>query len=80
MKPSKHGATLVHDYQAAAAHIATLTNQALVDFRCIHDTDKAVPAHHFRSTLAEIWPTLCDYQQRGYGVFININQLDGNGR
>ena len=70
----------MHDYAAAAAHITALTNQALVDFRCIHDTDKAVPAHHFRSTLAEIWPTLCDYQQRGYGVFININQLDGRGR
>jgi len=80
----KRGAALVHDYQAAAAHIAALTRQdppnVSVDFRCIHDTRKDVPAHHFRSTLPQIWETLVDYQSRGYGVFININQLDGSGR
>lgn len=51
-----------------------------IDWRCIHDTNKEVPAHNYRGSIDEIWPTLVDYNSRGYGVFCTINALDGVGR
>lgn len=75
---------MVHSFELATAYIATLTGtdgaNTVVEFRCIHDTMKDVPAHHFSGTLTSVWPTLNAYQQRGYGVFINISELDGQGR
>lgn len=72
------------DYNQAYAHIAALTQQspetAIVDIRLIHDQDKAIPAHHYRGTLPQLWQTILNYQNGGYGCFININGLDGNGR
>lgn len=72
------------DFSLATAHIAALTsadpNAAIVDFRCIHDAMKDVPAHSFRGTLQQYWNTLCDYNSRGYGIFLNVNELDGHGR
>ncbi|RUW55648.1 hypothetical protein EOA32_01105 [Mesorhizobium sp. M1A.F.Ca.ET.072.01.1.1] len=74
----------MQDYSQAFAHITALTGQdantAFVNFRCIHDVDKGVPAHSYDGTLPQLWQSLLDYQSRGYGVFININELDGNGR
>lgn len=74
----------MQSFEQAFAHIQALTgqdpNMTLINFRCIHDTNKGIPAHSYDGTLPAIWPTLLDYQARGYGVFININQLDGNGR
>lgn len=46
----------------------------------IHDKDKAKPAHNYRGTLAEMWSTLCKYNADGYGIFCNINALDGVAR
>lgn len=74
----------MQDYNLASAYIAALTQQppetAVVDFRMIHDQNKGIPAHHFRSTLPEIWQSILQYQSAGYGVYVNINALDGNGR
>lgn len=72
------------DYAQAYAYIAALTGQApeqaRVSFRAIHDTRQDVPAYSYDGTLPELWNTLCSYQQHGYGIFVNINELDGNGR
>ena len=62
--------------------IHTLTGDVntTIDWRCIHDQRKDLPAHNFRGSLAETMATLVDYNARGYGIFCTINALDGNGR
>lgn len=50
---------------------------AVIDWRCIHDQDKALAAHNYRGTVNECWATLCDYNARGYGIFSSINALNG---
>lgn len=68
--------------QLAEWYVQALTgdiNSAL-DWRCIHDQRKDLPAHNFRGKLAEIFPTLESYNENGYGIFANINALDGQGR
>lgn len=71
----------VCNYNYAVSHINSLHGiDAVVDFRLIHDTDKGIAAHHYRGTLQSLWNTLCDYNSRGYGVFINLNETDGKGK
>lgn len=64
-------------FEQAAAYISALTGEpvetAYVWFRCIHDTDKARPAHKYYGTLAQLWQTLCEYNGNDYGIFCNIN-------
>ncbi|UCI30514.1 DUF5906 domain-containing protein [Mesorhizobium sp. B4-1-4] len=75
---------VAQNYHQAFAHIAALTgtdpNTTIVNFRCIHDAIKNAPAHSYDGTLPQLWKTFLDYQARGHGVFLNVNQLDGNGR
>jgi hypothetical protein len=70
------------DYNLASAFIAALTGDpsAIVDFRCIHDSDQGVPAIPMRGTLADCWSGICTYNQLGYGAFVAIQELDGAGR
>lgn len=75
---------VAQDYSLASSHTATLTGQpdgsnAIVDIRFIHDTDKARPAIPTRGTLQQLWTTILNYQSQGFGVFINCNEMDGNG-
>lgn len=74
----------MQSYEHAYAHVAALTgsdpNTAIVDFRAIHDIDKTVPGIPRRGTLPELWNELCGWNAQGYGVFINVNAMDGNGR
>ncbi len=51
-----------------------------MDWRCIHDTDKAQPAHNYRGTFDVMRSNLEEYNARGYGIFCTINALDGKGR
>jgi hypothetical protein len=79
------GNPVAQDFSMASAHIAALTGQSdgsnvVVDIRLIHDTDDAKAAIHRRGTLNELWTIIENYQAKGYGAFININELDGNGR
>lgn len=66
----------------AAWFIAQLTGAAdsVLDWRCIHDKDKALPAHNYRGTLAQYRQTLDKYNAEGYGIFCNVNSTDGQGR
>jgi hypothetical protein len=72
------------DYNQAAAWVAALTGldpaAAVLDWRCLHDTDKSLPGHAFRGTLPTCWQQMQTYQTLGFGVFANINEMDGNGR
>lgn len=49
--------------------------ETLIHWRCIHDTDKAAPGHNFYGTLSQHHATLADYNNRGYGIFCNINAM-----
>lgn len=53
---------------------------AILDWRAIHDTDKADKGHARRGTLDQWWHWLCEMNNTGYGIFAVINALDGNGR
>lgn len=74
----------MQDYGSASAYIDALTaNQsasALIDWRAIHDTDKARPAIPFRGTLPDCWQSIIHYNNAGYGIFAVVNELDGYGR
>lgn len=73
---------MTQSFEAAQAYVLALTGDAnaVLDWRCIHDTDKAVPAHNYRGTLTEVWQTLVRYNQNGYGIFACMNAMDGYGR
>lgn len=70
------------DQNLAAWFVQTLSGDAnsVMEWRCIHDSDKARPAHNYRGTLSEMLPTLEKYNNEGYGIFCNINALDGVAR
>lgn len=74
----------MQDYSQALAFINALTggqaDTELIDFRAIHDADKARPAIPFRDTIAAAWSSICHYNNQGYGIFATIAQMDGNGR
>lgn len=61
-------------------HALTGNVETVMDWRCIHDQKKDIPAHNFRGSLSQMLPTLTDYNARGYGIFCTINALDGHGR
>lgn len=73
---------MTQSYEQAAAYITALTGEpvetAQVWFRCIHDTDKGIPAHKYYGTLAQHWQTLCDYNSQGWGIFVNINAFQAD--
>lgn len=73
----------VQDYGQAYTYIAALTRQppetAIIDVRLIHDTDKSVPAIKRRGTLPQLWAEIIDWQNRGYGCFVNVSEMDGIG-
>jgi hypothetical protein len=70
----------MQDYQQAAAYVSALAPGESLDWRCIHDTDRAVPAIIRRGTLEQHWQELCNWNAHGYGVFVTVSALDGTGR
>lgn len=67
----------------ATAYVAAFAGDpatTILDWRAIHDTDKTVPGHARRGTLSEWWDWLVAHNQQGYGIFCNVNALDGQGR
>lgn len=74
--------TVGQDKNQAAAFIVALTNDAnaVCEFRAIHEHDRTVPAIVQRGTLERHWQELCEWNARGYGVFMTINETDGQGR
>lgn len=70
------------DIAATRYFVEALTGSAdtVMDWRCIHDQRKDLPAHNFRGSIDQVWDTLTDYNGRGYGIFACINAMDGQGR
>lgn len=73
---------MTQDFAQASAYVAALTGHAetVMDFRAIHDRDKAVPAIIRRGSLSQLWQELCEWNGRGYGIFAVVNETDGAGR
>lgn len=73
----------MQDYAQAFAFVAALTQSdpasTPVDLRMIHDVRKDIAAIPRRGTLPELWNEICAWNNQGYGAFININHMDGNG-
>lgn len=69
------------NYDLAAWYVQSLTGsqETVMNWRCIHDKDKALPAHNYRGTLREVWPVLAQYNHDGYGIFATVNALDDKG-
>jgi len=74
---------LCQDMKQASDHIAAITqchpDTAIIDIRMIHDSNRGVPAIPMRGMLPQLWSRIQNYQSHGYGCFININDMDGNG-
>lgn len=64
-----------------AAYITALTGspETICDFRCIHDREKGVPAIPLRGSLSSVRDALLSYNQQGYGIFMCINAMNGQG-
>lgn len=72
----------MQDYNQTFAFIAALTGDAdntQISFRALHDTDKGAEPRVFFDTLANVWTQLVDLQNHGYGIFCNVNAMDGQG-
>lgn len=72
----------MYDYNQASAYclaIAQNNPDEIFDFRAIHDREKGVKAIPMRGTIAECWQNICYWNSQGYGIFVAINRLDGNG-
>lgn len=63
------------------SYIAALTGSVdtPMDWRVIDDRNAGVPAHNMRGTIAQMQATLQQYNSQGWGVFVCINELDGQG-
>lgn len=75
--------TLAQDFNQAWSWCAAIAGDptvAVFDFRAIHDVQKDIPAIPFRGTLTECWPSICHYNNQGYGMFAVVAALDGVGR
>lgn len=73
----------MQDYNQAFAFVDALTgdgNNAIVDFRAVHDQNKAIPGIPFRDTIKNAWNSIVYYNSQGYGIFAVVNELDGAGR
>ena len=70
------------NYDLAQAYVAALAGSvdAVMDWRALHDTDKSLPGHAKRGTLAQMWSWLCAMNQQGHGIFCNVSAMDGIGR
>lgn len=68
--------------ELSTAYITALTGDAstVVDWRLIDDRNKGVAAHTLRGSINDVYNQLVQYNQNGWGVFVAINALDGNGR
>lgn len=84
MIPQNQGGSnpLTQSREQAQQFIASLTGNpdTICDFRAVHETDRSVPAIPRRGTLLQYWDELCDWNDRGYGIYLTINETDGRGR
>jgi hypothetical protein len=67
--------------ELTAAYITALTGSpdTVCEWRVIHDTNKGEQGRNLRGNLSQLLPTLQEYNSSGWGVFMCINTLDGQG-
>lgn len=71
---------MTQNFNLANAHLCALdAPTAQFNFRAIHDQDKAKPAIKRRGTLQQHWQELCDWNNKGYGIFVTPSEMDGSG-
>jgi len=71
---------MTFDIGQARAFLATFgAADSVNDFRAIHDTRKDVPGVPLRGTLDALAGTLEQWNVAGYGIFVMINETDGQG-
>lgn len=73
---------MTNEYNQAYAWAAALTfdaDNAVFNWRFIHDQDKGRPAIKRRGTLAAMWNEACNWNRQGYGIFATVNEMDGSG-
>lgn len=65
----------------ARAYVAALTGnpETAMNWRCIHDTNKGLPAHLYTGSISTMFQTLAEYNAAGWGIFANVNEMDGRG-
>jgi hypothetical protein len=72
---------MTQSFDLAQAYVTALTGSpdTVMNWRVINDKDKSTLAHNHIGSLRDQWATLCDYNNRGWGVFACINAMDGQG-
>lgn len=73
---------MTQSYDQAAAYVTALTGDinTPLDWRCLHDVNKGAAGHARRGPLNQWWQWLCEMNNQGFGCFVAINELDGEGR
>lgn len=72
----------IEPFQLAHAWASALTgdpDNAVFNWRFIHDKDAGKPAIKRRGTLAQMWQQACNWNVNGYGIFATVNEMDGTG-
>lgn len=68
------------NYEQSSVFIAAIgAASEPLNFRAIHDQNKALPAIKRRGTLEQYWQELCEWNNKGYGIFVTISAMDGAG-
>jgi hypothetical protein len=73
---------MTQSFDLAQSYVTALTGHpdTVMEWRAINDKDKGVAAHTLRGTIREMFPTLQQYNNGGWGIFVCINSMDGKGR
>lgn len=73
----------MNNYSQAWAFVNAIAgdpDQAVLDWRALHDANKGLYGRTKRGTLPQVWPWLDANNREGYGIFVVISELDGYGR
>lgn len=67
----------MNNYDMALSYIRSLTGSedTVCDFRVINDRNAAEQAINIRGTFADVYNSLKQYNQYGYGIFITVNAM-----
>lgn len=69
------------DLVAVKAFVTALTGSpdTVMDWRALHDVNKGENGYPFRGSADQVAAELDKFNTAGYGIFVAINQTDGNG-
>lgn len=72
----------MNGFELARAYITTLTGSpnTVCDFRIINDRNAAEQAINMSGDIARLYNVLKEYNDKGYGIFMNVNAMKPNCR